>query len=49
MKETAKDLRENHDGKQENPFVGMWKDREDMLSVDSYLRDLRKGRLEKRL
>jgi len=26
------------------PVFGMWKDREDMESVDAYLRDLRKGR-----
>jgi len=39
----------NHEGKQETPFVGMWKDREDIMGVDPYLRELRKGRLEKRL
>ncbi len=28
----------------ENPFVGMWKDRDDMGDIDTYLRELRKGR-----
>ncbi|MDF7798398.1 type II toxin-antitoxin system prevent-host-death family antitoxin [Pontiellaceae bacterium B1224] len=28
----------------ENPFVGMWSDRDDMEDVDSYVRNLRKGR-----
>jgi len=27
--------------KRENPFIGMWKDREDMAAVDPYLRELR--------
>lgn len=27
-----------------NPFVGMWNDRTDIGDVDSYVRDLRKGR-----
>jgi len=33
----------------ENPFIGMWKDREDIMGADSYLRELRNGRLKKRL
>ena len=28
----------------ENPFVGMWKDREDLDDVGAYIRELRKGR-----
>ena len=28
----------------ENPFIGMWRDREDMKDVRTYMRDLRKGR-----
>ena len=27
-----------------NPFVGMWKDREDMEDVEAYVRRLRQGR-----
>jgi prevent-host-death family protein len=30
--------------KLENPFVGMWKDRDDIGDVDAYVRGLRKGR-----
>ena len=29
---------------QENPFVGMWRDREDMKNVAAYVRRIRKGR-----
>lgn len=29
----------------ENPFVGMWKDREEMKNVRTYVRTLRRGRL----
>ncbi len=32
------------DGLEENPLVGMWKDREDMLDVDVHVRNLRRGR-----
>jgi prevent-host-death family protein len=28
----------------ENPFVGMWKDRTELNKVDDYVRELRKGR-----
>jgi len=30
--------------KEKNPFVGMWKDRTDMNDVETYVRELRKGR-----
>ncbi len=30
--------------KEDNPFVGMWKDRTDMGDVEAYVRELRKGR-----
>ena len=33
------------DSNAENPFVGMWRDREDMKDVRSYVRTLRRGRL----
>ena len=29
---------------EENPFVGMWKDRTEMKDVDAHVRELRKGR-----
>jgi len=29
---------------EENSFIGMWKDREDLADVDAYVRNLRKGR-----
>jgi prevent-host-death family protein len=32
------------DKQEPNDFVGMWKDRDDMQSVNDYVRDLRKGR-----
>ena len=35
---------EVEEAKLENPFVGMWKDRDDLGDVDAYLRGLRKGR-----
>ena len=31
-------------GHGENPFIGMWRDREDMKDVRSYVRRIRKGR-----
>lgn len=30
--------------KEDNPFVGMWKDRTDVGDVETYVRALRKGR-----
>ncbi len=30
--------------KQDNPFVGMWKDRKEMQDIDAHVRELRKGR-----
>ena len=30
----------------DNPFIGMWKDRDEMADVDGYIRDIRKGRFE---
>ncbi len=38
--ETSKKL-----GKEENPFVGMWKDRKDLQDVKSYVRMIRRGRV----
>lgn len=29
---------------EENPFVGMWRDRDDMRDVRAYVRRIRKGR-----
>jgi hypothetical protein len=28
----------------DNPFCGIWKDRDDMANVDNYIRQLRQGR-----
>ncbi len=32
------------DQTRKNPFVGIWKDRKDMQDVETYVRDIRKGR-----
>lgn len=32
------------DKKRQNHFVGMWKNREDMQDVETYVRNVRKGR-----
>jgi prevent-host-death family protein len=34
----------SEDENQDNPFVGMWKDRKDLKSVEAYVRELRRGR-----
>jgi len=31
-------------GREENPFVGMWRNRDDLRDVESYVRRLRRGR-----
>jgi phage terminase large subunit-like protein len=33
-----------HDWLNANPFIGMWKDREEMSDVETYIHDIRKGR-----
>jgi len=33
--------------KTENPFVGIWRDREDMRNVPAYVRRIRQGRIVK--
>ena len=35
---------ENDSSTKENPFVGLWKDRQDMKDVRRYVRRIRKGR-----
>ncbi|VGO21810.1 type II toxin-antitoxin system Phd/YefM family antitoxin [Pontiella sulfatireligans] len=32
------------EAKQDNPFIGMWKDRKDLKDIDAHVRELRKGR-----
>ena len=32
-----------HDWLEANPFIGIWKDRDEMSDVEAYVRDIRKG------
>jgi len=32
---------------EENPFVGIWKDRDEMKDIDGYIRGIREGRFVK--
>ena len=43
IKETEKTVDQSRLG-ESNPFIGMWKDRDDMKDVNAWVRDIRKGR-----